>query len=168
MTRVGRAVIVMLAAFALIAISACAAIPSPLPEPSPAAEREPVPLTVFVDDPCGGCGAEGRGCGDCENILRVHGAVKLQLGDSLYDGTFDYSMLNTQRSDLFQRYLGMAEDFGIPDELRNSLPAVFIGADGHGVYLMGEDAISLLEALAERFLAGEDPAALQAELLAGY
>ena len=46
-------------------------------------ETEPLQLRIFVYDRCGGCGADGPGCGNCDEIGRLHGIVKETLGDRL-------------------------------------------------------------------------------------
>jgi len=123
-----------------------------------------IPLHIYLDDRCGGCGVDSPGCGNCEDMVTYHGIIKAQLGDRLYDGSIEYRMLNCRLLANEERYEEAAAAFGVPDELYPWLPTTFIGQPGHGLYLVGEASLQIVGQTLDKLIAGADIQALQAEL----
>lgn len=134
---------------------------STVPNAQPAA---PAPLTIFLVDKCGGCGVDSPGCGNCEDTVIYHGVVKEQLGDRLYNGSIEYRMLNCKmlaNDALADEY---AEAFDVSDDVRKRLPLIFIGEAGNGVYIFGEEGLSIIAEVMDKYQAGMDTEALQQEI----
>lgn len=127
-----------------------------------AEETEPLQLRIFVYDRCGGCGADGPGCGDCDEIGRLHGIVKGVLGDRLYDGSLNYTMPNCRIIVLLDEYKQYCQDFGVYDDLYGYFPAAFIiRPDGSGVFMVGEEMLSSLGEVIDAFERGDSAEEVQ-------
>ena len=125
-------------------------------------EVPPLTLRVYVNDPCGGCGSGTPGCGECDEMGRLHGIVKGALGDRLYDGTLTYLMPNCRMPATRDEYRRCFEDFAIPEELYGIFPTVFLTReDGSGVYLVGEALLPALSEVVDAMERGDDPGELQ-------
>lgn len=127
-----------------------------------------VELYVFLDDPCGGCGVDNPGCGNCEVIVRYHGIIKRQLGERLYDGTITYRMLNCRMEAHYEIYEKFFDDYGVYEELRGYLPTVFIGTEGKGVFMVGEESLEYVGEVLNAYADGTDTAEIQTEIDARY
>jgi hypothetical protein len=132
--------------------------------PEPTKQAYDVELKIFCFDLCGGCGVDSPGCGNCQDIVRYHAIIKGQLGNRLYDGTILYRILNCRLEANDHSYDAYAAAYGIPQDLYGYLPVAFIGDEEHGIYLIGEPMLDYVGAYLDRYLAGEDVAALQAEI----
>lgn len=132
--------------------------------PAAAAAAHDVELTVFCFDLCGGCGVDSPGCGDCQDIVRYHAILKGQLGNRLYDGTMLYRILNCRLEANDRAFDAYSAAYGVPKELYGYLPAVFVGDETQGIFLIREPMLDYVGEYLDRYLAGEDIAALQAEI----
>jgi len=126
-----------------------------------------IPLYIYLDDRCGGCGVDSPGCGDCEDMVTYHGIIRRQLGDRLYDGSIEYRMFNCRLLVNQEMYEQTADAFEVPRELFPWLPSTFIGEAGQGVYLVGEASLEIVGETLDKLIAGADPTELQAEINAG-
>ena len=126
----------------------------------------PVLLTVYTIDFCIGCSesSDGGGCGECREIVKLHTLIKKQLGGRLYDGTIVYRMYNCRNSELERASARHAERYGIPADLRRILPIAYIGAEGSGVYLPGEEAMQYIQVILDRYIRGENADAIQLDI----
>lgn len=122
-----------------------------LPESGEAADAG-VGLIVFVWDPCGGCGMDNPGCGECKDMLMYHDTIKKQLGDRLYDGSLVYRMHNCKLTVNEEKYKEYLELFGREED---GLPAVFIGDAEDGVVLFGVEKLETVAEVLDQYLAGE-------------
>ena len=142
--------------------------PAEAAAPESAAESEAVELYVFLWDRCGGCGVDAPGCGECRDTERFHLSIKNQLGSELYDGSVTYRMLNCRYEEFRVQFDEFSERYGVQEEWRNLLPAVFIGRGGSGVYMIGEEAIEDVAEVLHAFEAAEDLAPLQQQIFDRY
>ena len=125
-------------------------------------ETEPLQLRICVYDRCGGCGADGPGCGNCDEIGRLHGIVKETLGDRLYDGSMLYTMPNCRVLVVLEEYKQYCKDFGVYDELYGYYPAAFIlRPDGSGVFAVGEEMMTSLGEIIDAFERGDSTEEIQ-------
>ena len=116
---------------------------------------EPIRLTVFVYDSCGGCGVGMLGCGTCDIQDRLHFQIVAQFGDRLHDGSIRYRLHNTRldiQNDMWQEY---SVRFGVAEDLRGVLPVAFIGTEYAGLYLAGDALVPFIQEMLDRYLAGE-------------
>ena len=127
--------------------------------------QRPVELSVYLYDECGGCGANNPGCGECRLIDRYHGIIKKQFGDRLYEGGIEYRMFNCRLDVNDLRRVEKSALFGVPGRLRNARPITFIGSDGDGVYLPGEETLNYAGEALDRYMAGEDVEIIQRDIL---
>lgn len=125
----------------------------------------PVDLYVFLWDRCGGCGVDAPGCGECRDTERFHLSIKDQLGTKIYDGSVTYRMLNCRYEEFRVQFAEFSESYGVREEWKDLLPAVFIGREGSGVYMTGEEAIGDIGEILTAYEAGEDPEALQQRII---
>ena len=128
---------------------------------------EPVLLTVFVYDLCGGCSSavESVGCGECKDINRYHGIVRVQMGDRLYDGSIEYRILNCRENDNNDISDQRGRRYGVPEELLLIRPMTYIGTEDRGLYLPGEDALHYVKEALDRYQAGEDVGDIQGDIM---
>ena len=136
--------------------------------PSSYAENDraaPVMLIVYAYDRCGGCGADGPGCGECKDLERLHNIVKKQLGERLYGGAIVYRMFNTRIRAVENECVSKGETYGVPDEFRKIRPITFIGREDGGLYLPGEPLMQFIGHALDRFLAGDDLEHVQSDLI---
>lgn len=125
--------------------------------------QAPLQLRIFVYDRCGGCGADGPGCGDCDELARLHAIVKDVLGDKLYDGSLDYTMPNCRMLLLLEEYEQYIANYHVYDELYGIFPAAFVlRSTGDGVFLIGEDALHWLDEVVEALERGDRTEEVQA------
>ena len=125
-------------------------------------DAPPLTLRVYVNDPCGGCGSGTPGCGECDEMGRLHGIVKDALGDRLYDGTMTYLMPNCRTSALRDEYRRRFEEFAVSEELYGIFPTAFLTrSDGSGVYLVGEALLPALSEAVDAMERGDDPGEIQ-------
>ena len=126
--------------------------------------EQPVELTVYVYDLCGGCGGGVMpGCGDCEATIEYHGALTRALGDYLYDGSIIYRMPNARMQDKLLEYEEFAAEMGVDEARYAYFPAVFITQDRKGFYMVGEEAFYDTVEFLEAYINGTPVAELQAE-----
>ena len=121
----------------------------------PAKPDEPVRLTVFVYDSCGGCGVGLLGCGACDIQDRLHLQILAQFGDRLHDGSIRYRLHNTRLDIQNDMWLEHRERFEITEELQNILPAAFIGTEYEGIYLVGDELLPFIQEMFDRYTSGE-------------
>lgn len=124
-------------------------------------EAPPIELKAFVFDLCGGCGADGPGCGNCREIVRYHGIFKGQLEDQLYDGTMVYRMLNCRLVVNRDAYTDCFEELELEQPLYGMFPTVFISCEGDTVHLVGESMLEYVGAVVEALKQGDDAAEIQ-------
>jgi len=127
-------------------------------------EPEPVLLTVFLYDSCGGCGVGLLGCGTCDVQDRLHLQILAQFGDRLHDGSITYRLLNTRLDINEATRQERSDGFGVPEEMRRILPIAFIGNEGEGVFLVGDAVMPYVQEMLDRYVAGEDVADLQSDI----
>jgi len=131
----------------------------------PSEPAEPIRLTVFVYDNCGGCGVGLTGCGTCDIQDRLHFQIHAQLGDRLHDGTIRYRLHNTRLDIQNDMWIEHSERYGVSEELRNTLPVAFIGNEYEGLYLAGDDLMPFVQEMLDRYLAGEDREEIQRDIM---
>jgi hypothetical protein len=139
----------------------------PPASPTPFADS-PILLTVFVFDSCGGCGVGLTGCGACDVKDSLHIRLLNQFGGfggRLHDGSIEYRLLNTRLLENGDLHQERNDRFGVPEGLRNMLPAAFIGTAYEGIYLIGDDIVPFVQPMLDRYLAGEDRLELQREIM---
>jgi hypothetical protein len=129
---------------------------------------EPVLLTVCLFDRCGGCGSDNPGCGECKDAYRVHDIIKRQLGDRLYDGAIVYRILNCRYTENAAVCGKRGELYGVPPELLALLPITYIGTDDTGLYLPGENMLSYIKEMLDRYINGDDLGVIQADITRIY
>ena len=125
---------------------------------------EPVLLTLYIHDQCGGCGVDVPGCGDCKDMDLLHLLIKSQLGDRLYDGSIEYRMFNTRFTAQEQNRTLRSEQYGAPQGIRHIRPVAFIGTQEAGLYLFGEALMPYVGGMLDRYVAGEDMEWIQQEI----
>ena len=152
--------ILLIMTFALAACGSAAQEVQAFNEPS-----EPIRLTVFVYDSCGGCGVGMLGCGACDVQDRLHFQILAQFGDRLHDGTIRYRLLNTRLDIQNDMWLEQSEYFGVSEELRNILPIAFIGTAYEGIYLAGDELVPFIQEMLDRYLAGEAREDIQRDIM---
>lgn len=121
----------------------------------------PIELKAYVFDLCGGCGADGPGCGNCSEIVRYHGIFKGQLGDQLYDGTMIYRMVNCRLVVNRDAYTACFEELELDQSLYGMFPTVFIGCESGTVHLVGESMLEYAGAVVDALKQGDDAAQVQ-------
>ena len=128
---------------------------------------EPVLLTVYIYDRCGGCSGsvETLGCGECKDTVTLHGIIKKQLGDRLYDGTIEYRLLNCRNSIHEEGCVRRGERYGVDEEWKYVRPVAYIGAEESGLYLPGENAMPLIKEMLDRYIQHENIALIQQDIL---
>ena len=179
MTDVKRALLTVLLGLLILTFSlpvfaerATGKLPPTAPSEKPVVEdaeaEEPVDLYIFLWDRCGGCGVDVPGCGECRDTERFHLSVKDQLGARLYDGSLTYRILNCRYEENREKFEKFSTDYNVAEAWFDYLPAVFIGRNGSGVYMVGEDAIEDVGATLDAYLGGEDLEELQQALCDKY
>ncbi|MGI6173036.1 MAG: hypothetical protein ACOYI8_03955 [Christensenellales bacterium] len=132
-------------------------------------QGSPLKLRVFVYDRCGGCGADGPGCGDCDEVWRLHAIVKGALGDRLYDGSLEYTMPNCRMLLLLDEYEQYCDTYGVYDDLYGLFPAAFVlREDGSGVFAVGEGLLASIDVVIDAFERGDSAEDIQAQIDALY
>jgi hypothetical protein len=129
---------------------------------------EPIQLIVYLYDRCGGCGADNLGCGECKTTVKYHGLIKAQLGDRLYDGTIMYRTLNCRLLEHDRACEARGEKYGMPKDYYGVRPVTYIGGEDSGLYLPGEVMLPYVGAMLDRYAAGEEPGAIQADIAELY
>ena len=145
----------------LVSLFAAFSLPCQAEAPADTAGEAPVDLYVFLWDRCGGCGVDAPGCGECRDTERYHLSIKEQLGDEMYDGSVTYRMLNCRYEEFRVQFAVFSENYGVREDWLNVLPAVFIGRDGAGVYMIGEEAIGDIAEILHEYEETDDVEALQ-------
>ena len=117
--------------------------------------REPVLLTVFVYDDCGGCGVGDLGCGTCDIFDELNMLMRDKFGDRLNDGSITYRLFNTRIQTNEENRRIRVERYGVPPEHQNTLPVAFIGTAYEGIFLAGDENMLFVKEKLDRYLAGE-------------
>ena len=130
-----------------------------------AGHKEPVQITVFLYDDCGGCGVGNLGCGPCLDLERLNIFIRTQFGERLNDGSIEYRILNTRISTNNEAHAERSVLYGVPAELRTTLPIAFIGNDEYGIFLPGEDLMEYVYRMFAKYSDRECLTQLQNEIL---
>jgi len=125
----------------------------------------PPMLRIFLFDACGGCGVGDTGCGECLEYIRVHLNVRNQLGERFNDGSVLFSMYNTRNLANEDIRLEVAAAHGVPDELAGIRPTFFIGDETGGLFMAGDEMLSYVGIMLERYLSGEAVESIQEDVL---
>jgi len=158
----------MIRAIRIPALIITALLLTQIPAAASARRAQPVLLTVYLYDKCGGCGVDSPGCGECKEIVKYHAIIKKHLGDRLYDGTIVYRMLNVR----LLVYNGDCADrgarYGVPAELIGIRPMTYIGSEDSGLYLPGEALLPHIGEMLDRYVRGENIGDIQRDILGIY
>ena len=129
------------------------------------AEEAPLPLSVYLFDPCGQC-AGVWGCGECDIEIELYSKIGVQLREYINAGQVRVTLRNIRDGAMERMYKEHLAEFHQPDE---KLPVFIVGEKEYGTFLSGEEALRALPdaidaALQRRKDAGlEKEAALQRE-----
>lgn len=126
--------------------------------PCEASEAAPMPVTVYLYDPCGGCAGVLPGCGDCTMELALSNALSSLLRTQREDGRIVLRLRNVLDPEYEARYRETLQSMARMDAY-SALPAFLIGEGADAILRLGEESLPALPAAVEEALTRWDDTA---------